>query len=95
MILKDDGTPARKRVQAYDATLSTRPTDSFVLHNGATGGQYTVPSQPAITTFDDRNSYWNPLIPDEGVKTPALGTLIQLKSIDSAGFANVSIDAAK
>jgi immune inhibitor A len=94
-ILKDDGTPARDRVQAYDATLTTRATDSFTLHNGATGGSYVVPSQPGVTTFDDRNSYWNPKIPAEGVQTPGYGTIIRLKSIDSAGFANVSIEKAQ
>jgi immune inhibitor A len=95
VILKDDGKPARNRIQAYDAPLSTDATDSFTLHDWATGNKtYTVPSQPGITTFDDRNSYWNPAIPDEGVKTPGYGTIIQLKSIDSAGFANVSISAA-
>ena len=97
VILKDDGKPARNRIQAYDAPLSTGPTDSFTLHDWATGNKtYTVPSQPAITTFDDQNnSYWNPAIPDEGVNVPKTGTVIQLKSIDSAGFANVSISAPK
>lgn len=94
VIYKDTGAPARNRIQAYDATLSTTPTDALTLHNGVTGAPYYAPSQPGITTFDDRGSYWNPLIPDEGVKTPGYGTIIQLKSIDSAGFANVAISAA-
>jgi immune inhibitor A len=93
-IMMDNGQPARDRMQAYDATMSTTPTDGFYLHNGATGGTYLMPSQPGVTVFDDRNNYWNATIPAEGVKTPATGTIIRLKSIDQAGFANVSISAA-
>ncbi len=94
VILKDDGTPARNRVQAYDATMSTKRTDSFVLHNGATGGSYRVPSQNGIRRFDDRDSYWNSTIPDEGVKTPGFGVIVDLES-NHGGTATVAISAAK
>jgi immune inhibitor A len=94
VILKDDWTPARNRVQAYDATLSERRTDSFVLHNAATGGSYTVPSQRGIQTFDDRGSYWNATIPDEGVKVPAFGVIVNLEDIHN-GTATVSISTAR
>jgi immune inhibitor A len=94
VILKDDGTPARNRVQMYDATLTEKRTDSFVLHNSATGGSYQVPSQRGIRTFDDRNSYWNATIPDEGVKTPAYGVIVDLQNIHN-GVADVTISTAK
>jgi immune inhibitor A len=95
VIRKDDGSPARTRIQVYDATLSTTPTRSFYLHNGATGGTYRVRSEFGIRRFDDRNSYWNPEIPDTGVKTPGWGVVIDLKNISSQGVAQLSISAAK
>ena len=95
IIRKDDGTPARNRIQAYDATLNTTPTRSFYLHNAATGGTYRVRSEPGIRTFDDRNSFWNTTIPDEGVKTPGVGVVVDLKNISSQGVAQISVSAAK
>ena len=94
VILKDDGTPARNRVQMYDAPLTEKRTDSFVLHNQATGGSYRVPSQDGIRSFDDRRSYWNSTIPDEGVKTPGVGVTIDLEDI-RGGTATVSISTTK
>jgi immune inhibitor A len=94
VILKDDGTPARNRVQAYDATLTEKRTDSFVLHNPQTGGSYRVPSQNGIRSFDDRRSYWTSAIPDEGVKTPGFGVVMELQDTHS-GTATVSIETAR
>jgi immune inhibitor A len=94
-IRKDDGTPARNRVQLYDAPLTFDRTDSFVLHNSATGGAYRVQSQRGVQLFDDRGTYWNAEIPDAGVKLPALGTLIELQDLNDKGIAKVTISAAK
>ncbi len=94
-IATDTGDPARDRIQAYDATLSTERTDSFTLHDAATGGSYRVPSQRGITTFDDRTNYWNPAIPAEGVKTPGFGVTVELKDVRHDGTARITIAAAK
>jgi len=74
---------------------TTTPTRSFYLHNAATGGAYRVRSEPGIRTFDDRNSFWNTTIPDEGVKTPGVGVVVDLKNISSQGVAQISVSAAK
>jgi len=94
-ILRDDGKPARNRIQLYDAPLTFDRTDSFVLHNSATGGSYRVPSQRGVQLFDDRGTYWNSTIPDAGVKLPALGTLVELQDLNDKGVAKVTISAAK
>ncbi|MGZ4310212.1 MAG: M6 family metalloprotease domain-containing protein [Gaiellaceae bacterium] len=87
----------RTRHQVYDATLTTRPTNSITLHHGGVGT--TFPSLPGVRVFDDRGDYTRPYLPDGhsdgGSILPATGTIVTLKSIDSAGFANVSVEAAK
>ena len=89
LVKMDDGTSARTRIQVYDATLTTNPTDGITLHRN--GVAYSHPSEPAITTFDDSLSYWNPLKSDTGVKVPNTGTTIRLQSMSSAGFAQVLV----
>ncbi|HVU78052.1 MAG TPA: immune inhibitor A domain-containing protein [Gaiellaceae bacterium] len=95
VILRDDGSHANNSVQASDATLSTDRTDSYTLPDGATGKRYRVDSQRGVTTFDDRGTYWNPAMPDEGVKTPGFGVVVDLDRIDHQGVARIRIGAAK
>ncbi|HET6651435.1 MAG TPA: immune inhibitor A domain-containing protein [Nocardioides sp.] len=82
-----DGTAARNRIQAFDATFGLEKTDPLSLHREvAKDGQVTmttlnVPSQPAIPTFDD--SKWKSYYDAQGnpggsVKVPDTGTKIQV-----------------
>ncbi|WP_084502720.1 immune inhibitor A domain-containing protein [Microbacterium indicum] len=55
-----DGSVARNRIQSFDATFGTQATDAISLHSETTaGGSLTlnVPSQPAISVFDDTDPY--------------------------------------
>jgi immune inhibitor A len=95
IILRDDGSHANNAVQASDATLSTDRTDSYTLPDAATGKRYRVDSQRGVTTFDDRGTYWNPAMPDEGVKTPGFGVVVDLGGINHQDVARINIAAAK
>ncbi len=91
-------TPASGRIQAYDATLSTEPTQALSLHRCSIA--YGTPSHAGVTTFDDRNDYTYGLSGAElgaagGVETAKAGIVVQLKSIDGKGFANITVDRAK
>ena len=91
-------TPASGRIQAYDATLSTEPTQALSLHRCSI--PYGTPSHAGVTTFDDRNDYTYGLSGAElgaagGVETAKAGIVVQLKSIDGKGFANITVDRAK
>jgi immune inhibitor A len=89
LVMLDNGTPARTRIQVYDATLSTEPTDAITLHRN--GVAYSKASEPGISVFDDSQSYWNSAKPDTGVKVPNTGTTIRLQSMNSTGFAQVQV----
>ncbi|MEU8434014.1 immune inhibitor A domain-containing protein [Streptomyces sp. NPDC029216] len=72
-----DGTPANARAQTFDAPFSTRPTDRVTLHKP--NGTLTIPSRPGVPVFDDhRTAYWNPDLPQLGVKVPDTGTRLQV-----------------
>lgn len=92
-------TPAAGRIQSYDATLSTEPTEALSLHRCSI--PYGTPSHPGVTTFDDRKDYTygltNPaLIAAAGaVETAKAGITVNLKNIDGKGFANIAVDRAK
>jgi immune inhibitor A len=91
-----DGTSVRTRIQVYDAPLSTDKTDAITLNRN--GVPTTFASLPGVRVFDDRNDYTRPFAhsqSDGGVKTPGTGTVVTLASMDSAGFANVVVDAPK
>ncbi len=59
----------------------------------------TYPSLPAVKVLDDRNDYTRPYVADGhsdgGVIVPNTGTQIRLKSMSSAGFAQVEVLPAK
>jgi immune inhibitor A len=91
-------TFAAGRIQSYDATLSTEPTDGITL--GRCSVPYSSASHPGVTTFDDRNDYTygitDPalLAAAGGVQTAKAGITVTLKNIDGKGFANIAVDAA-
>ena len=71
-----DGKPWRSRVQVYDAPFSTQRTDRVVLHVNSQAS--VLPSLKAQPLFDDTRSYWDPAIPQTGVKLPGVGVKIRV-----------------
>jgi immune inhibitor A len=89
-----DGSIWRNRVQTFDATFGLEPTDEVTLH--CHGEPSTHPSQPAVSVFDDRNSYYNPANPMGSVIVPNTGTQIRVKSVSALGsFMQVEVRPAK
>jgi immune inhibitor A len=94
------GAQMRPRINSYDSTFTTTPTDSITLHTG--GVAATIPSMKAVSVFDDSKSYWVASDPSDGsqhyqaswnsVKVPNTGTVIQVKSISSTGTMVVDIN---
>ena len=84
----------RNRVQTYDATFGIEPTDAITLH--WRGEPSYHPSQPAVSMFDDRLSYYDYANPMGSVITPVTGTQIYVKSISAHGsFMQVEVLPAK
>ncbi|MFF5444027.1 immune inhibitor A domain-containing protein [Streptomyces sp. NPDC012888] len=79
-----DGTLLNARAQTFDAPFSLRPSDAIVLHRA--GVPVRVPSRPGVAVFDDRHgSYWNPELPQVGVRVPDTGTRIAVVKEASGG----------
>ena len=88
-----DGVAARNRIQAFDATFGLERTDPLSLHREVvdkdgkvTSTTMTVPSQPAIPTFDDSQagSYYDAKgNPGGSVQVPNTGTRIQVVNSNS------------
>jgi len=77
-IYKLDGLPWRGRIQTYDAPFSLQKSDSFTLHDQATGQASYIRGQSAKPVFDDTKQYWYPELPNVGVKVPAVGVKISV-----------------
>ncbi|WP_241562509.1 immune inhibitor A domain-containing protein [Streptomyces hoynatensis] len=72
-----DGSVLRNRLQARDATFSTRPTGQLTLH--LNGHATTLPSQRGAAAFDDhRGTYWDEDNPQGSVRVPDTHTRITL-----------------
>jgi immune inhibitor A len=97
-----DGSTARPRIQAYDATFGLWPTDAISLHSGDL--TLTRSSQSAVAVFNDANSYW--VANDAGdngangryqaewnsVKVPNTGTVIKVIGTSAQGsFMQINI----
>ena len=79
-----DGGVWRNRIQTYDSTFTLAPTDGIPnIHHLSVLSP--VPSLPAVTTFDDRHSYYDPANPLGSVITPTTGTRIKVVSIGTWG----------
>ncbi len=57
-IYKLDGKPWRSRIQGYDATFGLQKSDSFTLHDQATGQASYIRGQAAQPVFNDTDKYW-------------------------------------
>ena len=89
-----DGTVARPRLQAYDATFGPDMTQAITLHS-TVNGTLSVPSMAAQRMFDDNLSYYRATDPGDSlghyqaawnsVKNPHTGTTIKVASISALG----------
>jgi immune inhibitor A len=96
-----DGTIARNRIQAFDATFGLSRTDPISLHREVeknkvvTMTTLNVPSQPALSTFDDTNPkrYYDEANPQGSVIVGGTGTTIKvLNSNDKKGQMTVRVN---
>ena len=93
-MIRADGGIWRPRVQSYDATFGLEDTDAVTLHWLSQPSAH--PSLPAVSVFDDNNSYWDPTNPWASVITPNTGTQIRVKSISAKGsFMQVEVRPSK
>ena len=92
-----DGHLMRPRLLSYDSTFGLEPTDAITVHKDSQPS--SIPSQPAVPVFDDRNAYW--FNADEhaatgshvgryqpgwnSVEVPKTGTQIRVKSVSGQG----------
>lgn len=73
-----DGNPWRTRVQIYDAPFSTRKADSFTLHFN--GQASYIRGQNGQPLFDDTKNWFDPNVPEHGVKVRGAGVKIRVMS---------------
>jgi immune inhibitor A len=88
------GTIWRNRIQTYDSTFTLDRTDGFTVHHNSVA--YTIPSLPAVKTFDDTKSWYDPANPLGSVITPNTGTQITIRSINALGnFMQIQVAPVK
>jgi len=51
-----DGTLMRQRLLSYDSTFGVERTDAITIHKNSEPA--SIPSQPAVRTFDDTRTWW-------------------------------------
>jgi immune inhibitor A len=91
-----NGDVWRNRIQAYDATFTLDPTDSFDLHVNSVLSP--VLSQPAVKVFNDSIQYYDPDNPLGSVKNPNTGTIIEIRSQNDGKqppFMEIQVRSAK
>ena len=77
-----DGKAWRTRIQIYDAPFSKRKADSFTLH--VDGKPSYIRGQNGQPTFDDTKSWFDPNLPNHGVKVANAGVKITVLSESGA-----------
>ncbi|MCJ0873003.1 immune inhibitor A domain-containing protein [Streptomyces sp. AP-93] len=90
-----DGTLLNARAQTFDAPFSLGKSDRIVLHKA--GVPTTIPARSGVPVFDDRHgSYWNPGLPQLGVKVPDTGTrLTVVKEAGGGALTTVQLSPSK
>lgn len=83
VMYRADGGVWRNRIQTYDSTFGLEPTDALTLHWLSQPSYH--PSLPAVSVFDDSNSYWNADNPTGSVITPNTGTTIRIVNYSAKG----------
>jgi immune inhibitor A len=103
----DGGAVMRPRLQAFDATFSTQPTDAITVHNPATGVATSIPSRPGVSVFDDLQDWWVAGDPGDApgntryqaewnsVNVPKTGTQIRIQSETKGGFTQIEVRPSK
>jgi immune inhibitor A len=93
-MLRADGGVWRNRIQSYDSTFGFEPTEELTLHWLSQPSNH--PSLPAVSVFDDTQSYWDPANPTGSVIVPNTGTTIRVKSISAQGnFMQIEVRPVK
>lgn len=82
-MIRADGGVWRNRMQTYDSTFTLAPTDALTLHWNSQPSNH--PSLPAVSVFDDTQSYYDPANPWGSVIVPNTGTQIWIQSISARG----------
>ncbi|MFE5342525.1 immune inhibitor A domain-containing protein [Isoptericola sp. NPDC056578] len=81
-----DGTVARNRIQAFDATFGLGKSDAFTLHRETAAGLTTLRtwSNKADSVFDDTdpNAYYDATNPGGSVVVGGTGTKIKVKAVN-------------
>ncbi|MGW8566811.1 immune inhibitor A domain-containing protein [Isoptericola sp. NPDC055881] len=81
-----DGTVARNRIQAFDATFGLDKTDAFTLHRETAAGMTTLRtwSNKQDNVFDDSdpNAYYDTANPWNSVVVGGTGTKIKVKDVN-------------
>ncbi|MFD7708129.1 immune inhibitor A domain-containing protein [Streptomyces sp. NPDC059786] len=90
-----DGTVIRNKIQTFDSTFSTRPTDAFTLHNADVA--LKIKSQKGVSVFDDRKgSYYDPANPLGSVQVTDTNTKITIvKEPKDGSTITVEVGASK
>ena len=79
-----DGQPWRTRIQMYDAPFSLTKADSFTLHQNSQPNY--IRGEDGNPLFDDTKQYFDPELPNHGVKLPAAGVKIRVLSEDGTSM---------
>ena len=84
-VMLDGNVRLGNRRQPFDATFGQERTDAVTFHRN--GVPTTVPSQPAIPTFDDRdpNGYWSAANPWASTKVAGSGTTMTVAKTADGG----------
>jgi immune inhibitor A len=79
-----EGLPWRTRIQIYDAPFSLTQAPSFTLH--INGKASNVRGQTPQPLFNDKANYFDTVLPNHGVKLPAVGVKIKVVSTDGTSM---------
>lgn len=91
-----DGTVARNRIQAFDATFGKGKSDAFTLHRETAAGMTTLRTwkEKAENVFNDTDpyAYYDETNPGGSVIVAGSGTKIKVKSVNAKnGVMNVDV----
>ena len=86
-----DGSLVRNRIQSFDSTFGTQPTDAIELHKGK--ATLEVPRQRAVSVFDDRfaERYYDEANPMGSVLVPNTGTRIEVLNENRNGMMQLRV----
>jgi immune inhibitor A len=94
-LLNVNGAVWRNRIQTYDSTFTLDPTDG-IPNVHVKDVLSPVPSLPAVSVFDDSQTYYDPANPQGSVIVPNTGTQIRITSISAQdSFMQVQVRPAK